>query len=87
MPPQEPDKFEDIKICRIYGPKAPQTTTTLEWTGDKESDYAFGNNFVLEPMDEENCLVLNIWTQGLNDGKNVQFCLVSWRWILQRIRT
>lgn len=73
MPPQEPDKFEDIKICRIYGPKAPQTTTTLEWTGDKESDYAFGNNFVLEPMDEENCLVLNIWTQGLNDGKNVQF--------------
>lgn len=69
MPPQEPDKFEDIKICRIYGPKAPQTTTTLEWTGDKESDYAFGNNFVLEPMDEENCLVLNIWTQGLNDGK------------------
>ncbi len=69
MPPQEPDKHEGVKVCRIYGPKAPQTSTTLKWAGDKESDYAFGNNFVLEPMDEEHCLVLNVWTKGLNDGK------------------
>ena len=68
MPPQFPDKFDGVKVCRLYGPKAPQGAT-LNWTGDKESDYAFGNQFKLEPMDEENCLVLNIWTTGLNDGK------------------
>ncbi|MDR0976848.1 MAG: carboxylesterase family protein [Prevotellaceae bacterium] len=68
MPPQSPDKHEGVKIYRLYSPKAPQGQT-LAWGGDKESDYAFGNQFKLEQMDEAGCLVLNVWTKGLNDGK------------------
>ncbi len=68
LPPEAPDKHDSILKCRLYGPKAPQTET-LEWRGINETDYAFGNQFVYEPMDEKGCLVLNVWTKGLNDGK------------------
>ncbi len=68
MPPTAPDKHDSIVKCRLYGPKAPQTET-LEWHGINQTDYAFGNQFVYEPMDEKGCLVLNVWTKGLNDNK------------------
>ena len=55
-------------MCKLYGPQAPQGET-LTWSGDTQRDYTFGNQFALEPMDEENCLVLNVWTPGINDGK------------------
>ncbi|MGI5847173.1 MAG: carboxylesterase/lipase family protein [Candidatus Cryptobacteroides sp.] len=69
MPPQPPDKFEGVLKCRIYGPKAPQGQS-FRWDGNPQTDYAFGNQFIREPMDEAGCLVLNIWTKGLNDGMN-----------------
>ncbi len=68
MPPTPPEKHDSIVKCRLYGPKAPQTET-FEWHGINQTDYAFGNQFVLEPMDEKGCLVLNVWTKGLNDNK------------------
>lgn len=68
MPPQFPDKFEGVMKCRLYGPKAPQGQS-FDWGGNAQTDYAFGNQFIREPMDEEGCLVLNVWTKGLNDGK------------------
>lgn len=68
MPPQYPDKFTELKQCKLYGPQAPQSES-LRWTGNTQTDYAFGNQFVLEPMDEKECLVLNVWTPGINDGK------------------
>ena len=68
MPPQKPKAHEGVKMCRIYGPKAPQSET-LRFNGNQQSDYDFGFQFKLEPMDEARCLVLNVWTQGLNDGK------------------
>lgn len=68
MPPTAPEKHDNILKCRLYGPKAPQTQT-LAWRGINQTDYAFGNQFVLEPMDEKGCLVLNVWTKGLNDQK------------------
>ncbi len=68
MPPTAPEKHDSIVKCRLYGPKAPQTET-LEWHGINQTDYAFGNQFVYEPMDEKGCLVLNVWTKGLNDNK------------------
>jgi len=68
MPPTPPEKHDSIVKCRLYGPKAPQTET-LEWGGINQTDYAFGNQFVYEPMDEKGCLVLNVWTKGLNDNK------------------
>ena len=68
MPPTAPEKHNDTLKCRLYGPKAPQMES-LEWKGINQTDYAFGNQFVYEPMDEKGCLVLNVWTKGLNDGK------------------
>lgn len=68
MPPVAPDKHDGILKCRLYGPQAPQAET-LEWHGIDQTDYAFGNQFVYEPMDEKGCLVLNVWTKGLKDGK------------------
>lgn len=68
MPPQFPDKFSEIRMCKLYGPQAPQSES-LQWRGNNQSDYAFGNQFVLEPMDEKECLVLNVWTPSINDNK------------------
>ncbi len=68
MPPTAPEKHNDTLKCRLYGPKAPQMES-LEWKGINQTDYAFGNQFVYEPMDEKGCIVLNVWTKGLNDGK------------------
>lgn len=71
MPPQNPDKHDEVVKHRTYGPKAPQTqlNQTTIYQGNSQSDNDFGFQFVLEPMDEENCLVLNVWTPGINDGK------------------
>ena len=69
MPPQVPDKFEGIRQCKVYGPQAPQNES-LKWNGrNSQTDYGFGNQFVTEPMDEKECLVLNVWTPSINDGK------------------
>ena len=68
MPPQAPDKFEGVRMCKLYGPKAPQMNS-LVWRDNTQRDYNFGNQFVIEPMDEKACLVLNVWTKGINDGK------------------
>ena len=68
MPPQAPDKFEGVRMCKLYGPKAPQSNT-LVWRDDTQRDYSFGNQFIIEAMSEEDCLVLNVWTKGIHDGK------------------
>lgn len=68
MPPQKPDKFDRLQQCKLYGPQAPQSES-LRWNANNQTDYAFGNQFVLEPMDERGCLVLNVWTPSINDNK------------------
>lgn len=69
MPPQVPDKFTELRQCKVYGPQAPQNES-LKWNDrNSQTDYGFGNQFVTEPMDEQNCLVLNVWTPSINDGK------------------
>lgn len=67
MPPQYPDSFTELRMCKIYGPQAMQSET-LVYKDDSQRDYSFGNQFVLEPMSED-CQVLNVWTPGINDGK------------------
>ena len=67
MPAVDPDKFDGVKVCRTYGPKAPQGEN-LNYR-DLSSDYDFAFQFVYEPMDEKECLVLNVWTKGILDGK------------------
>jgi len=69
MPPQAPDKFTQLRQCKVYGPQAPQGES-LRWNDrNSQTDYGFGNQFVTEPMDEAGCLVLNVWTPGIGDQK------------------
>lgn len=60
-------------MCRLYGPKTPQTSTSLNWK-EGVTDNDFGFQFNLEPVDEKNCLVLNVWTKSISDnGKRPVF--------------
>jgi len=69
MPPQAPDKFTELRQCKVYGPQAPQNES-LRWNArNSQTDYGFGNQFVTEPMDEQDCLVLNVWTPSISDQK------------------
>lgn len=53
MPPQEPDKWEGVLECTKFGPVAKQVAA---WVPDST-------------MDEKKLFNLNVWTQGLADGK------------------
>jgi len=68
MPPQAPDRWEGVRQCKLYGPQTPQTETLNYNDSNTQSDYGFGNQFFLEPMDEA-CQVLNVWTPSITDGK------------------
>ncbi|MBQ0044308.1 MAG: carboxylesterase/lipase family protein [Bacteroidales bacterium] len=68
MPPQDPDTWIGIRECKVYGPKAPQNGS-LVYDNSPKTAYNFGFQFNMEAQDEENCLVLNVWTPGINDGK------------------
>lgn len=74
MPPKAPDKWDNIRQCTIYGPQAMQQTAQ-DWGG--QSDYNFGFQFCKEAMDEKECFVLNVWSNGINDGKKRPV----WVWI------
>lgn len=74
MPPQAPDKWDDVRQCTIYGPQAMQRKAQ-DWGG--QGDYNFGFQFEKEAMDENECFVLNVWTNGINDGKKRPV----WVWI------
>lgn len=74
MPPRAPDKWDGVRQCLIYGPQVMQSTAQ-DWGG--QSDYNFGFLFNREPMDEKESFVLNVWSQGINDGKKRPV----WVWI------
>src|SRR5574344_1206320 len=64
MPPKAPDKWEGIRSSRAYGPTAPQGKR-MGWYSDEQ---AFAFNWD-DGYADENCLRVNIWTPGINDGK------------------
>lgn len=66
MPPQAPDQWQDVRQCTLFGPAAMQPTRQT-WKG--QSDNNFGFQYNVEPMDEQNSFVVNVWSQGINDGK------------------
>jgi para-nitrobenzyl esterase len=74
MPPQTPDKWDDVRQCTIFGPQAMQAKAQ-SWQG--QSDENFGFQFNVEPMDEKECFVLNVWSNGINDGRKRPV----WVWI------
>jgi para-nitrobenzyl esterase len=55
MPPRDPAAWAGVKDTLDYGPAAPQ------------SDPATGRQ--QDGRESEDCLILNVWTQGLNDGQ------------------
>ena len=54
MPPVGPAKWTGVRDALAYGPTAPQTEPGKQPNG---------------PAESEDCLVLNVWTPGLADGR------------------
>lgn len=65
MAPQKPDTWEGIRSCRSYGPVCPINVSSMIL--NDEMEFAQQHNFAY--MNEEKCLNLNVWTNGLSDGK------------------
>ena len=53
MPPQDPDSWNEVLECKDFGPVAKQTAP---WYPDSVQN-------------EEELFTVNVWTQGINDGK------------------
>ena len=64
MPPADPAKWSGVRDALEFGPSAPQTEPGVRRTGSNLAVAAAGL-----PMESEDCLVLNIWTPGINDGR------------------
>ena len=64
MPPQKPDKWEGIRSSRAYGPTCPQGKR-MGWYSDIQA-FAFDWD---DGYPNEDCLRVNIWTPGINDGE------------------
>ncbi len=54
MPPKDPIPWREYREAFEYGPAAPQSNPA---TGSQQDGF-----------ESEDCLVLNIWTRGINDG-------------------
>ena len=65
MPPEKPDPWEGVRSSRSYGPVCPINVESMILFDELE--FAQQHNFWF--MKEEDCLNLNVWTQGLKDGK------------------
>ena len=64
MPPMAPDAWEGIRSSRAYGPTCPQAKR-MGWYSD-ESAFSFNWD---DGFPDEDCLRVNVWTPGVDDGK------------------
>ena len=64
MPPRPADKWEGVRSSRMFGPTCPQAVR-MGWGAD---EHAFAFHWD-DGYPGEDCLRVNIWTPGLNDGK------------------
>ena len=62
--PQPPDSWEGVRSSMSYGPVSPLMTPTTRV--QDESEFVFHHDW---GYTSEDCLRLNIWTPGINDGK------------------
>ena len=83
MPPQKPDTFTELRQCKVWGPQAPQGES-LRWNDrNSQTDYGFGNQFVVEPMDEQ----LVWWsTSGHRASATIRSALFSFGSMAEAIR-
>jgi para-nitrobenzyl esterase len=64
LPPIKPQKWSGVRSCRQHGYVCPQAART-GWANDEES-FLFSWD---DGVQSEDCLHLNLWTPGINDGK------------------
>lgn len=71
MPPKPPSAWAGIKDCLGWGHVAPQGASTANPAGGMGADMAkfFGSSEGAVTTPSEDCLKLNIYTSGLNDGR------------------
>lgn len=68
MPPQDPDSWEGVQTALYYGNQCPQAPR-VTWQDDCEAFlYQWDDG-----VQSEDCLCLNVWTKGINDGKNFKW--------------
>ena len=64
MPPVPADRWNGIRSCRAYGPTCPQGERTGWYSDEQAFSFSWDDGFP-----DEDCLRVNIWTPGINDGK------------------
>ncbi|WP_319481427.1 carboxylesterase family protein [uncultured Draconibacterium sp.] len=64
MPPHSPAPWKGIRSSRAFGPVCPQGKRT-GWYSDEQA-FAFDWD---DGYADENCLRVNVWTQGISDNK------------------
>jgi para-nitrobenzyl esterase len=62
--PQKPKSWTNVRSSMVYGPVAPLETPTT--AVQDEGEFVFHHDW---GYTNENCLVLNVWTPNINDGK------------------
>lgn len=62
--PQKPESWEGIRSSLTWGPVAPLLTPTTRV--NDEPEFVFDHDW---GYTSESCMVLNVWTPGINDGK------------------
>ena len=63
MPPTAPDPWTDVRPSRAYGPTCPQDRRAGWWSDDQAFAMHWDDGFP-----DEDCLRVNVWTAGINDG-------------------
>ena len=63
MPPVDPDPWTDVRPSRAYGPTCPQDKRAGWWSDDQAFAMHWDDGFP-----DEDCLRVNVWTAGINDG-------------------
>jgi para-nitrobenzyl esterase len=62
--PHKPTPWKNVRNSMTYGPVAPLQTPTT--SVQDESEFVFHHDF---GYTSEDCMRVNVWTPGINDGK------------------